>query len=69
MPAKRRALGLIMVAIGRVDLRVQLSSEHQAAIIKDTRLAGEIACSYGVNAAAILRIQRKRFRKLRRRDV
>ena len=58
-----------MVTIGRVALRVQLSPEHQAAIMKDSRLAGEIACSYGVSAAVILMIQRKRFRKWRRRDV
>ena len=54
-----------MVAIGR-ERGVQLSSEHQAAIIKHSRLAGEIACSYGISAAVMLRNQRKRFRKLRR---
>ena len=51
----------------RVDLRGQLSPEQQAAIKKDTRLVGEIACSYGVSAAIILRVQRKRSRKDHRR--
>ena len=51
----------------RVDLRGQLSPEQQAAIKKDTRLVGEIACSYGVSAAIILRVQRKRSRKEHRR--
>ena len=56
-----------MGAIGRVDLRGQLSPEQQAAIKKDTRLVGEIACSYGVSAKVILRIQRKSSRKGHRR--
>ena len=47
----------------RVDLRRQLSPEQQAAIKKDIRLVGEIACSYGVSAAIILKVQRKRPRK------
>jgi hypothetical protein len=51
----------------RVDLRRQLSPEQQAAIKKDTRLVGEIACSYGVSAAIILKVQRKRPRKEHRR--
>ena len=41
----------------------QFSPEHQAAIKKDTRLVGEIACSYGVSAEVILRIQGKRSRE------
>ena len=58
-----------MGAFGRVGLRVHLSPEHQAAISKTTRLAGEIACSYGVSAAVISRIHQKRFRKWRRPSV
>ena len=46
-------------AIRQRELRGQLSPEQQAAIKKDTRLVGEIACSYGVSAKVILRIQRK----------
>ena len=40
---------------------------EQAAIKKDTRLIGEIAFSYGVSAAVILRIQRRQVRKIRGR--
>ena len=45
----------------------KLSNEQTASILKDTRLIGEIACTYGVNAASILRIQRRHVRKMRGR--
>ena len=36
----------------------EFSEEQLSAIQKDTRLPGEIGCSYGVSAAIILYIQR-----------
>ena len=44
-----------------------LTDEQEASISQDTRLIGEIASTYGVHAASILRIQRRHVRKMRGR--
>jgi|SRR4051794_12028118 hypothetical protein len=46
---------------------VSLSTEQIEAIAKDTRLPGEIGCTYGVSAAVVIGLQERACRMIRKR--
>lgn len=46
---------------------VRFTLAQQRAIVNDTRLPGEIACTYGTSAAVILALQQM-FRRRKKRD-
>src|SRR6187402_793670 len=47
---------------------LSLSIEQIEAIAKDTRLPGEIGCTYGVSAAVVIGLQERARRMIRKRD-
>ena len=47
---------------------ISLSDQQIEALAKDTRLPGEIGCTYGVSAALVIRLQERARRTILKRD-